>query len=139
LVNYYFKGFDLPNCCGSNHPNLTSYNLYDENDNFTKLITVSLPQLQEFIGKHNMYWSNYNPYPDEKDDKNPFWQSLALVLHDMYDDIKSNLTMFSTKNIYDQQEALWQFKFDWHEQTGDNWTFAVRAIHWKLQDLEYEE
>ena len=139
LVDYYSKGFDLPNCSGSEKYNLSGHDVYSDKVNFNRYFKVSLPQLQEFIGKHSQYWSNYNPFPDENDDKNPTWSSLALDLSDIYEDIKSNSIAFNSNNIYNQQQALWDFKFDWQGHTGDHWTFAVRAIHWKLQDLEYEE
>ncbi len=135
LVRYYSAGFDLPDCCGSdgNTTISTEYTKRDVNE-FFKLSN----ELLQFLDDHNIYWSNFNPYP-EVNDKETSSHSLANDLSEIYEDIKLNIYVFKNGNLYDKQEMLWQFKFDWRGHTGDHWTFAVRAIHWKLQELEYDD
>ncbi len=99
---------------------------------------VRLNELAGFLGKHDMYWSNFDPYPEDED-KETFEHSLSCDLAEIYEDIKSNLIVFEKGNLYDKQQTLWQWKFDWRGHTGDHLTFAFRAIHWKLQYLEYED
>lgn len=135
LVKYYSKGFDLPDCCGNDDDTKINAELTKRDINaFFKQSN----ELGNFLGAHNAYWSNFDPFPDDED-KETTLSSLSNDIAEIYEDIKTNLTAFEKGNIYDKQQALWQFKFDWYGHTGDHWTFAVRAIHWKLQDLEYEE
>jgi len=135
LINYYSKAFNLPKCSGSNGNTAIS----DKSTNKdVKLFFELLDKLEKFLGKHNTYWSNFSPYPDDKD-KEIYTHSVSGDLVEIYEDIKGNLEGYQLGNLYDKQEMLWQFKFDWKGHTGDHWTSAVRAIHWKLQDLEYEE
>lgn len=138
LVNYYLMGFKLPDCCGSENYNLCGHEIKTDYENARKYFPVYPLELSEFIGKNNIYWSNFNPYPDDNDIE-VYEHNLAYDLHEIYEDVKSGLLVYKTESIYNQQQALWQFKFDWQGHTGDHWTFAVRAIHWKLQDLEYED
>lgn len=135
LVTYYTKGFGLPNCCGSDgDTNISDKSTQKDVSEFFKMTN----ELDEFLGKHNVYWSNFSPYPDDGD-KEIYSHSLAGDLAEIYEDIKGNVDGFTKGNIYDKQEMLWHFRFDWQGHTGDHWTFAVRAIHWKLQELEYED
>lgn len=134
LVNYYSKGFDFPDCCGSDG-DIKISDQYSQKE-VSKFFKMS-NELLEFLGEHNVYWSNFSPYPID-DDKETYDHSLANDLAEIYEDIKGNFDGFTKGNIFDKQEMLWQFKFDWQGHTGDHWTFAVRAIHWKLQDLEYD-
>lgn len=135
LVNYYSKGFDLPNCNGSdgNKEISTQYTKKDVNNYW-----ILEKSLNNYLDKHNTYWSNFNPYPDDND-KEIYTHSLSGDLAEIYEDIKLNLIAYEKGNIYDKQDIIWDWKFNWNGHTGDHWTFAVRAIHWKLQDLEYED
>lgn len=136
LVNYYSKGFDLPNCSRGNIVK------FDRNE-FRDLskFRYYLEKLSIYLKNVEPYFSNFDPYPDsdEIEEKEVTPHSLANDLSEIYHDIKSNLLVFNTNSIPDQQDAIWHLKFDWHGHTGDHWTFAVRAIHWKLQELRYED
>ncbi|KXK55936.1 MAG: hypothetical protein UZ05_CHB002000373 [Chlorobi bacterium OLB5] len=97
-----------------------------------------LNKLTAFLGIHDIYLSNFDPYPDDED-KEIMSMSLSCDIAEIYEDIKTNLNVWKYGNIYDKQEMIYQFKWDWQNHTGDHWTFAVRAIHWKLHDLKYED
>jgi len=137
LVNYYLNGFNFPNSCGGK-ANLQQAEFYSERntDKFFDLLN----NLSEFLDKHDIYISNFNPYPDDDDDdKKVFESSLSNDLAEIYEDIKTNLNVWNNGNIYDKQEMVYQFKWDWEHHTGDHWTFAVRAIHWKLAELRFDD
>jgi hypothetical protein len=131
LTEYYFKAFSLPESSGSDNTSKT-YEAYNKKDvnKFFELLNL----LSNFLGEHDLYLSNFDPYPED-DDKETNENSLANDLAEIYEDIKSNLNTFENGNLYDKQEVLWQWNFDWRGHTGDHLTFAFRAIHWKLQYL----
>lgn len=136
-MNYYLNGFNFPNSCGGK-ANLQQAEFYSERntDKFFDLLN----NLSEFLDKHDIYISNFNPYPDDDDDdKKVFESSLSNDLAEIYEDIKTNLNVWNNGNIYDKQEMVYQFKWDWEHHTGDHWTFAVRAIHWKLAELRFDD
>lgn len=135
LVNYYLKGFQFPDS-SRGYSKLQQADSYSEKD--TDTFFKLLNKLTTFLGKHDTYLSNFDPYPDD-DDKEVMSKSLSCDIAEIYEDIKTNLNVWKFGNIYDKQEMIYQFKWDWQNHTGDHWSFAVRAIHWKLQDLEYEE
>lgn len=136
LILYYLKGFELRECCGR------ARDTADGRDEQTRK-QVDFPHylnsLTEFLENVEPYYSNFNPYPEDDDEKEVVQSALALDLAEIYDDLKSNLIAFKNGNIYDKQSIIWDWKFNWQGHTGNHWTFAVRAIHWKLQDLEHEE
>ncbi len=136
LVNYYLKGFNLPNCCRSGKISFDKKEIRKQSK-----FGYYLKMLSEYLKNVEPYFSNFNPYPDsdEIEEKEVTSQSLSNDLSEIYHDIKSNLLVFRNNSIPDQQDAIWQFKFDWQGHTGDHWTFAVRAIHWKLQEIRYDD
>jgi len=139
LTRYYLKGFDLPKCPGSNGNTTISDKATSKDVN---LFFEIQNKLETFIGSHDVYWSNFDPYPedeDEDEDKKTYSHSLSCDLAEIYEDIKGNLEGYNLGNLCDKQEMLWQFIFDWQGHTGDHLTFAVRAIHWKLQEMQYED
>jgi hypothetical protein len=90
LVNYYSKGFDLPDCSGSNGNTEISTEYTKKNvDDFFKLSN----KLLNFLERHNEYWSNFNPYPDDND-KETYVHSLTNDLAEIYEDIKSATEAF---------------------------------------------
>lgn len=134
LVNYYLKGFQFPESCGSK-ASLQLADLYSNRD--TGIFSTLLNKLASYLDKHDTYISNFDPYTN--DDKEVMKMSLSCDIAEIYEDIKTNLNVWHFGNVYDRQEMIYQFKWDWQNHTGEHWTFAVRAIHWKLQDLEYED
>lgn len=139
LVNYYSKGFQFPVSCGGKS-NLQQAVSYSERN--TGMFFDLLNTLTSFLDKHDTYFSNFNPYPDDNDDnddKDVMKMSLSCDIAEIYEDIKTNLNVWHFGNVFDRQEMIYQFKWDWQNHTGDHWTFAVRAIHWKLQELRYED
>ena len=137
LTDCYYKALFLPESCRSDRNDLSAHDIKMSKDKIN--FHIRFNELIKFFGKHDMYWSNFDPYPDEGEEKETYDHSLALDLAEIYEDIKSNLIVFKTGNLYDKQDTLWQWKFDWRGHTGDHTTFAFRAIHWKLQDLEFED
>lgn len=135
LLSYYLNGFLFPESCGGK-VNLQQADSYSNKD--TDKFFDLLNKLTTFLGIHDIYLSNFDPYPDDED-KEIMSMSLSCDIAEIYEDIKTNLNVWKFGNIYDKQEMIYQFKWDWENHTGDHWTFAVRAIHWKLQDLEYED
>jgi hypothetical protein len=136
LTNYYHKGFFLPSSSGSDFNNIDSHKIKSDYQNKSKHFLYKPSDLSKFLGEHDLYWSNFSPYPDDED-KEIFQSSLANDLDEIYDDLKSSLIVFNTKNIFNQQQVLWQWKFDWFGHTGDHITFVFKSIHWKLQELSY--
>lgn len=134
LVNYYLKGFQFPESCGGK-TSLQQADSYSDRD--TGVFSTLLNKLASYLDKHDTYLSNFDPYLD--DDKEVMKMSLSCDIAEIYEDVKTNLNVWHFGNVYDRQEMIYQFKWDWQNHTGEHWTFAVRAIHWKLQDLEYED
>jgi hypothetical protein len=132
LVNYYLKGFNLPNCAGSDGNTEISQELTEKD--VTKFFKL-YGDISTFLGKDDIYWSNLDPYP-ENNDIETISNSLSNDLCEIYEDIKYNLIAYQKGTLYDKQDLIWDWKFNWKGHTGDHWTFAVRAIHWKLEDLE---
>lgn len=135
LVNYYLKGFYLPECCGCDN---NTNDGFDEDIREQARFRFYLDSLSRFLADDDLYFSNFSPMPDGVSKDEVTRMSLACDLAEIYEDIKCNLIVYKTENIYNQQQAIWQFEFDWKGHTGDHWSFAVRAIHWKLQDLKYD-
>jgi hypothetical protein len=135
LTEYYLKGFSLPQSNSSSNTSEIYEKYYKHSLNIFK---EAMDAIIKLLGVHDTYWSNFNPYPDDNDTE-CFKHSLACDLAEIYEDIKYNLLGFGTGNLCDKQKTLWQWKFDWKGHTGNHLTFAFRAIHWKLQELEYED
>jgi hypothetical protein len=57
-------------------------------------------------------------------------------LGDIYKDLQYSLRVFDLQIADSQENALWQFKFDFVKHWGEHCINALRALHFFIQKLE---
>jgi len=84
------------------------------------------------LGDARYYWHVFNP-TNEKNTE-PVCGDLVGDLGDIYQDLKFSLMTFNLNKLDCQENALWQFKFDFEKHWDDHCINALSAIHFYLQN-----
>lgn len=102
---------------------------YDEKlDNMDSILLNIANQLDD----KRYYWHVYNPVNDK--DTEPVCGDLVDDLGDIYKDLKFSLMIYNLNKEDCQENALWQFKFDFETHWNDHCMNALNAVHFFLQD-----
>jgi hypothetical protein len=90
--------------------------------------------IAEQLGDARYYWHVFDPLDDS--DTTPVCGDLLDDLGDIYKDLKYALLVFHLDQEDCQENALWQFKFDFDAHWDRHCVNALSAIHFHLKRLQ---
>ncbi len=93
-----------------------------------------LEAVAEKIGDYRYYWSVFDPA--DMQDTAPGCGDLLDDLGDIYKDLQYSLRVFDLHTADSQENALWEFKFDFEKHWGFHCINALRALHFFIQKIE---
>ena len=99
-----------------------------DSDKFDK----TLIYISDRLSDARYYWHVFDP-TNEKDTE-PVRGDLVDDLGDIYQDLKFSVMTFNFDKQDCQENALWQFKFDFDKHWDDHCINALSAIHFYLQN-----
>jgi hypothetical protein len=99
-----------------------------DSDKFDKTLLL----ISERLGDARYYWHVFDPMNNI--DKEAVCGDLVDDLGDIYQDLKFSILTFNLNKEDCQENALWQFKFDFDKHWGDHCINALNAIHFCLQN-----
>lgn len=92
----------------------------------------TLSYISTRLGKARYYWHVFDPTNNK--DTEPVCGDLVDDLGDIYQDLKFSIMIFNLGKQDCQENALWQFKFDFDKHWDDHCINALSAIHFFLQN-----
>lgn len=109
-------------------------NLQSKADYETKKIDLPkiLRVVAEKLDNSRYYWSVFDPTSES--DAEAGCGDLLDDLGDIYKDLACSLIIFDLQTADSQENALWQFKFDFAKHWGDHCINALRALHFFLAE-----
>jgi hypothetical protein len=92
---------------------------------FTATLESKMAELIDKLKERDPYAHVFDPY----EDKEVCMTSLSDDLADIYSDIKEPLILYDKNEKGNQQDAIWQWRFNIHGHCGDHIVSALTALH----------
>lgn len=107
----------------------------DYDDTLAAITFQATPSsIAERLGEARYYWHVFAPIDDGE--HTPVCGDLLDDLGDIYKDVRSALLVFHLGQPDCQENALWQFKFDFDAHWDRHCVNALSAIHFYLKRLQ---
>jgi hypothetical protein len=98
------------------------------------LFHATLSIIAQRLGEARYYWHVFDPLDDAEN--TAVCGDLLDDLGDIYKDVRYALLVFHLGQPDCQENALWQFKFDFDAHWGQHCVSALPAIHFYLKRLQ---
>lgn len=128
LAQVYEAGLSLPEV------SVTSEGVVEDSVSSVLVADISRRVGGKF-GRHNLYWTVYEPFEAEE----PVAATLGDDLADIYRDLKDGLVTFEGGSERNVLEAVWHWRFGFETHWGRHAVEALRTLHNNISNSLLDE